>query len=212
MARLVETAPQVRLIVTSRARLNITAECTYEVPPMVFPTEPTEEVFEEFEAVELFVSYARRAQPNYELAAEFRPAVVRLCQLIGGVPLGLELAAAWMRLLSPAEIADEVATNLDFLETDAHDVADRHRSLRAVFDYSWDLLPEAERDAFVRLSVFRGGFTREFAREVSGASLRTLLSLVDKSLITRQPDGRFQIHEYLRQYGENRLAADPQRE
>jgi tetratricopeptide (TPR) repeat protein len=108
-------------------------------------------------------------------------------------------------MLTPGEIADEIEASLDFLETDLRDVPERQRSMRAVFDHSWNLLTGREQEVFQGLSVFRGGFTRQAAQEVTGASLRELRALVDKSLLGRDPGGRYGIHELLRQYAVGQL-------
>jgi tetratricopeptide (TPR) repeat protein len=124
---------------------------------------------------------------------------------VGGLPLGIEIASSWLRSLSCKEIAQEIEKGLDFLETSMRDVPERHRSLRAVFDYSWDLLGEVERGALRRLSVFVGGFSREAAEEVAGARLGLLTSLVDKSLLRRHMSGRYEMLDVLRQYVREKL-------
>ena len=211
---LLSHAPQVHILVTSRARLGLKAEVLYEIGQMAW--EATAENPTESEAVQLFLAYARRVQPNYELEEEELTAVQEIYHLVGGAPLGLELAAAWVRMLSPSEIAEELAEDRDMLETSVSDMPDRHRSLRAVFDYSWRLLPEKERQVFMRLSLFRGGFTRQAAKAVAGANLRLLMALADQSFIKRTPDGRYAVHELMRQFGaellsENRLLAQETR-
>ena len=131
--------------------------------------------------------------------------MVNICQTVEGMPLGVELAAAWVHLLSCQEIAAEIETNLDFLATSLHDVPARHRSLRAVFDHSWNHLSDGERSIYRRLTVFQGGFGREAAVQVSGASLLVLSALVEKSLVRRNASGRYEIHELLKQYGNEKL-------
>ncbi|NDJ52101.1 MAG: tetratricopeptide repeat protein [Chloroflexi bacterium] len=206
VTRILDEAPNVTLLVTSRTRLNLASECTFEVIGMDVPRHAQDEDFERYESVQLFISYARRAQPGYELAAEHRDAVVKISNLVAGMPLGLELAAAWVRVLDPNEIAEELSDSLDFLETTMRDVPERHRSMRAVFDYSWKLMTESERDVLMRLSVFRGGFTRDAAKHIASASLLDLMGLTDKSLLHREPDGRFRVHQQIRQYAEENLA------
>ena len=124
-----------------------------------------------------------------------RSQVIRICRLVEGMPLGIELAAAWTPVLPCAEIADEIGRGLDLLSTTAFDVPERHRSMRAVFDHSWRLLTSEQRDVLERLSVFSGGFTREAAAAVAGADLRALSDLIGKSLVRRVELGRFEIHE-----------------
>ncbi|MFW6098097.1 MAG: ATP-binding protein, partial [Chloroflexota bacterium] len=133
-------------------------------------------------------------------------------RLVQGMPLGVVLAARWAELLSMDEIAKEISRNLDFLDTTMQDLPPRQRSVRAVFDTSWRQLTPAVQEVFARLSVFRGGFTREAAREVTGADLHALLELVRKSFVTIAQRGRYEVHELLRQYGEEQLLASDQAE
>ena len=138
--------------------------------------------------------------------------LARICTLVAGLPLAIELAAAWVRALSLHEIADQIAQHLDFLANSMRDRPERHRSIRAVFDHAWQLLSDGERDAFRRLSVFRGSFRLQEASQVSGSSPAVLSALVDKSLLQRLPSGRYQLHELLRQYGREQLEQIPGKE
>jgi tetratricopeptide (TPR) repeat protein len=163
---------------------------------------------ESFDAVRLFLQGARRVNPAFSLEPEDREWTARICDLLEGSPLAIELASSWARVLSPSEIAREIERDLDFLQTTRVDVPERHRSMRAVFEYSWDMLEPREAGCFSALSVFRGGFRREAAQEVAGANLLCLASLVDKSLVHRHPDGRYEAHGLVRQYAAERLATD----
>ncbi|MBV9921805.1 MAG: hypothetical protein JOY78_13270, partial [Pseudonocardia sp.] len=131
--------------------------------------------------------------------------VARICQLVEGSPLALELAAAWVRTLSAREIAAEIQHNLNLLTTKHRDVAPRHRSLHAVFEQSWLLLGDNERRTFQQLSIFPGGFGREAAQTVAGVDIGHLDLLIDKSLIRRRAESWYEMHELLRQFGEARL-------
>ena len=126
-----------------------------------------------------------------------------------GVPLAIELAARWVRSASPAAIADRLAAGGELLETTAPDVEPRHRSIRSVIDWSWELLGDGERRALRRLSVLRAASTWTRPRAVAGAGLPLLAGLVDHSLVEVGEDGRYGMHELLRQYAGERLAADP---
>jgi tetratricopeptide (TPR) repeat protein len=161
-------------------------------------------------AVQLFRNHALAAWPGFALDAENEPAVARICRLVDGLPLALELAAAWVRHLSCREIADEIERNLGFLATTQKNVPARHRSLQAAFEHSWALLSGEERRAFARLAVFRGGCEREAALAVTQGPLPVLAALCDKSLLRRDPVGRYSIHELLRQYARGKLGTDPQ--
>jgi hypothetical protein len=136
--------------------------------------------------------------------------VINVCLLVEGAPLGIELAAAWLELLSPEEVHAEIIRSLDFLTTDLEGVPERQRSLRAVFESSWNYLDETERQAFQRMSVFQGSFSRDAAQQISGASLLTLLSLANKSWLEQTGEGRFQLHATLRGYANELLQADPE--
>jgi predicted ATPase len=125
------------------------------------------------------------------------------------MPLAIELAAAMTDVLDLPAIATEIERNLDVLSTDRQDVHARHRSVRAVFDSSWQTLTSAEQAVFARLSVIRGSFTREAAAQISQATLDDLASLVNKSLLRHRSSGRYEIHELMRQYAAEKLAATP---
>ena len=160
---------------------------------------------ESYPAVQLFVQRARQVQANFSLA-DNAEAVKTICQRVEGMPLGLELAASWLRAMSCEQIVAHIAGGLDFLTTPLRNIPERHRSLRAVFEQSWNLLSSAEKDALMRLAIFRGGFDLEAAVYVAGASLPLLAGLADKSLIRASPNGRCDLHELLRQYAADKLA------
>jgi predicted ATPase len=162
----------------------------------------------DYAAVRLFEDRARLIRPGFRSAAEDE-SVARVCHLVAGVPLAIELAARWMRSATPDVIADRLASGLDLLATSAPDVERRHQSLRSVIDGSWQLLTDDERRVLARLSVFRGGFTLDAAGVVAGATLPLLAGLVDHSLVNVAEDGRYAIHELLRQYVAEQLAGDP---
>ncbi|MBL8130670.1 MAG: protein kinase, partial [Anaerolineae bacterium] len=210
---LLRRAPKMRFIATSRVRLNLQEESLFRIEGLTFPEWDTPEDALEYAAVKLFMQGARRALPGFTLTADDLPFVSQICRLVEGMPLGLLLAAAWLDNLTLAEIAQEIRRGLDILATEARNVPERQRSMRAVFDYSWNLLQEDERLILMQLSVFRGGWTREAAQEVAGASLRHLTTLVSKSLVRRDAaSGRYAMHELLRQYLEARLTSDAEAE
>jgi len=202
VAEMLRSAPQVKVLVTSRTRLNLQVEHCLPIAGIDFPQDtPTEpQQARSSAAVRLFLGAAKRFRPGWAPSDLDLAGISRICRLVQGMPLGILLAASWMDVLNPAEIADEIAKGFGFLETDWADVPERQRSLRAVFDHTWDLLPSREREVLQVLSLFSGGFTREAAQRVSGASLRELKALADKSLLQYSPPGRYEIHDVLRQY------------
>jgi predicted ATPase/DNA-binding SARP family transcriptional activator len=199
-------APRLKLIVTSRERLHSQWEWIREIEGLDFPAEADDPAAEAYGAVQLFLGTARRLYPRFSFPDE-RPAVLRLCRLVDGMPLVIEMAAAWVRALSCAEIVREIEHNLDLLSTPLQHMPERHRNVRAVFEHSWKLLTDEERKVFRKLSVFPGGFRREAAEKVAGAPLSLLMSLVDKSFVRRHLSGRYEIHELLRQYATEKLGA-----
>jgi predicted ATPase/DNA-binding SARP family transcriptional activator len=214
LVTLLEAAPQMKVLVTSRARLNFKGEHLYPVKGMHLPS-PFEVIqdplaLQEFSAVQLFTQSARRIQPAFALTGQNASPVVDICRAVQGMPLGLELAASWLELLEPYAVLSEIRSSLDFLETSQRDVPDRQRSLRAVFDTSWKMLSPAERALFMQLSIFRGSFTRQAAQQIATAALPVLSGLISKSFLYSLPDGRYAIHELLRQYGYDELRRDSQ--
>jgi predicted ATPase/DNA-binding CsgD family transcriptional regulator len=203
LSALLADAPLLRLLITSRERLNLVEEWVFEVGGLTCPTH--EVVTEHYSAVELFVQRARRMKANFRLTATNRAAIGHICRLVGGMPLAIQLAANWVRVLSCDAIADELQHGLDLLETSMRNVESRHRTVRAAFMPTWERLTHDERAVFMRLSVFRGGFTREAALQVAGASLPILSVLIDKSLLRVDEHGRYDVHELLQQYGEEHL-------
>ena len=211
VGEILKACPTINIIATSREKLNQAGENVLILTSMDFPDWETPADALKYSAVKLFVQSARRSYPAYQLDDDDLVHVARICRMVQGLPLGIVLAAAWTAMLSADEIADEIARNADFLEGETDGLPDRHRSVRAVFDYSWQLLTETEREIFAQLSVFRGSFTRQAAQGITKAGLRTLMSLVNKSLITRSPDtGRYHMHVMLQQYAFEHLQSQPQ--
>jgi len=208
---LLRAAPHLKIMTTSRERLNLTGETIVALGGLDFPDVANVQAAMRYSAVQLFVQTAQRSSPGFALAEADLKHVARICRSVDGLPLGVMLAASWTDSLSVVEIADEITRSLDFLESELRDLPARHRSMRAVFDYSWALLGESERDIFIKLSIFKGGFTRDAAQAVTGASLRTLTTLQNKSLLRRNPDtGRYELHELVRQYAFEKLTANPE--
>jgi DNA-binding SARP family transcriptional activator/predicted ATPase/Tfp pilus assembly protein PilF len=217
LVEILRSAPGVKLLVTSRERLNLHEEWVYEVGGLTYPadglakgsTASQTEKPESYSAVQLFLQSARQAHRRFALSATNVSHVLRICQMMEGMPLGVELAAASVRAHSCAEIVAEIERNLDILATSLRNVPERHRSIRATLEHSWQLLTQEEKSLFARLSVFRGGFHREAAIAVALATPATLLALADKSLIRNTSSNRYDMHELLRQFADEKLQAHP---
>jgi len=206
---ILSAAPQVQVLASSRAKLNLMGETVFTIEGLTIG----DSTADKNSALQLFAQSARRMRPQFELDAKNLPVVKKVCLLVGGMPLAILLAAAWIDTLSVEEIAAEIETSLDMLETEKRDVPDRQRSVRAVIESSWNQVDASAQNLLKRLSVFRGGFTRAAAQEAAGASLRGLSQLVDKALLRRDPGtGRYSIHELLRQYGEEQLKRSEEEE
>ena len=213
LGQILQGTHQVKMIVTSRVQMHLQWEWLFEVQGLPLPEENNERALETNSAIQLFAQRARQTSQSFSLETEDAASIIRICRLVGGLPLAIELAASWVRMLSVHEIARELERSLDFLETQKLDVPQRHRSIKTVFDHSWKLLTENERELLMKLSVFQGGFTREAALDVTDASLFLLSSLVDKSLLrhSRNPD-RYDLHELIRTYAFAQLQKNPAEE
>ncbi len=206
VSEILESAPDVKVIVTSRHRLSQIGEVVFELSGMTTPDRDITKRALAYESIELFVHSAKRVHHDFELNPETLPYVIHICKLVEGLPLGIILAASWMNILSVSEIVSEIEQGIGILEANDSYLPERQRSIHAVMDYSWSQMTGIEQMVFMKLSIFRGGFTREAAQSITGANLQTLRSLLNKSLIRRNADnGRYEIHELLRQYAEERL-------
>jgi serine/threonine protein kinase/predicted ATPase len=202
---LLQASAHVRVVMTSRERLRLRGEVVFEVDNLPVPPPGTDAAtLETYASARLFLQSARRVVPDYQPDERDAATIGEILRVIQGLPLAIELAAAWLETLPLDEIASEITRSLDFLETDLRDVPQRHRSIRAVFEYSWALMTPEEQAVFSRLAVFRGGFERDAAEKVAGATLRLLTNLANKSLLQRDASGRYYVHKLLRQYAEQR--------
>ena len=209
--KVLHLAPEVRMLVTSRGRLNLREEWLLPLEGLPLPEQVIEAGSEGATAVDFFLQSVRRIRPNFSPTEEDLHAIYTICQLVGGSPLGIELAASWVNTLTPAEVVAEISDDFDFLTTSLRDLPARHQSVRSVFEYSWKLLKKDEKRVLARLSVFRGGFDRKAAHTVARAPLIILNSLIDKSLLQRSPtSGRYNLQELLRQFAAEKLAELPE--
>jgi predicted ATPase/DNA-binding SARP family transcriptional activator len=209
MRQILDRCPAIKLLVTSRQPLRLEAEWRLDLHGLDYATTDTP-TLEAHSATHLFVQAAQRVRPEFAITAQNTPPMRRLSQLVAGMPLALQLAATWLRVMSIEQIVAEVEQGLDLLTTRFHDIPERQRSVRAIFDATWALLDVDQQRALAALSVFRGGFTQEAAQAVVGTTPLPLATLVDRSLVIfRQnaPGARYELHELLRQYAAQHLAA-----
>jgi predicted ATPase/class 3 adenylate cyclase len=221
LEELLGAAPELRAMVTSRVALSLRGEQEYAVPPLRVPDPgqlPTDlAALGEFEAVRLFAERARAASSRFALTADNAPVVAEIAARLDGLPLAIELAATRTKVLTPAQILSRLERRLSTLTSGSTNLPERQRTLRAAIAWSHDLLEEAERRLFARLSVFGGGWTFESAEvvcdpaELGLDAVDGLTSLVDKSLVRRAepPDRppRFSMLETIREFGQEQLEA-----
>lgn len=214
VADLLRRAPGLTVLATSRARLNLPGEWVFTVEGLHCPAN-SPETPEACEAVQLFLESARRAAPDFTPTEADWPAINEICRLTEGMPLAIEMAAAWLQVFSCPEIVGEIKGDIDFLTTSLQGIPERHRSLRAVFDSSWEMLAPEEQQVFQKLAIFEGGFDRQAAAHIAGASPAMLAALSHKSLLRQDtangahPDSRHELHELLQRYAEEKLNALP---
>ncbi|KAB8141069.1 XRE family transcriptional regulator [Chloroflexia bacterium SDU3-3] len=224
LAAILREAPLAQLLITSRERLRQRDEWVIELTGLALPADERARSIERSAAVALFVERARQIKSDFKLSPANRRAVAQICRMLGGAPLGVELAASWAHVLSCDEIAAEIRHGADMESISDRSLPDRHRSLHAVIDHSWQLLGPDEQLVLLSLSLFRGGAGRDAIAAVLGpepgggerpqrALLPLLAALVDKSLLRRQSDAtgatRYDLHELVAQYASARLAGQP---
>ncbi|MCA9958003.1 MAG: tetratricopeptide repeat protein [Anaerolineales bacterium] len=203
LAKVLHVAPTVKLIVTSRVRLNLAEEWVFDLGGLPLPDPDNQQPLDTYAAVQLFQERTVQVCPTFAITPVNEADIRHICHLVEGLPLGLELAAAAMRAFTPAQIAAHIRQNLDFLDTRARWLPPRQRSMRAVFDYSWNLLTPPEQSALMHLAVFRGGFTAVAAAAIAPPA--NLDEFTQKSLLHQDENGRFHIHELIRQYACEKL-------
>lgn len=219
IAGLLEAAPDLKIMITSRVALNALGEYLFPIRELDYPDAATASLAEvrNLAAVRLFVQGAYQRRPDFALTDANVQAVSAICRHVQGVPLAILLCTSWVNTMSVADIAAQLirepsqtsGAGQDLLETDWQNVPARQRSMRAVFEHSWRLLTEREQRIFQALSVFRGGFTQAAAQAVAGATPKDLRGLVNASLLKRESTGRYTMHRLVQQYAESRLALDP---
>ena len=200
VADLLHSAPGVKILVTSRERLYLREEWLLPIAGLGVAEGAAGE------AGQLFLRAARQVLPGF-VANEHEDAIAAICRQVEGMPLALELAASWVRVMPCAEIARQITHNPELLASSVRNLPERHRSLRSLFDHSWRLLTPAEQHVLRCVSVFQGGWTLAEAAAVADATWPLLAALVDKSLVRMDQPGRFGLHELVQQYATGQLAA-----
>ncbi|MEM7538713.1 MAG: tetratricopeptide repeat protein, partial [Chloroflexota bacterium] len=215
ISQILRAAPHVKFLVTSRQPLKMQSEHLFFLSGMALPQTQIQQVSApsdllQFDAIRLFHQIAVRNHHAFELTAENQDAVCRFCTMAQGSPLAIVLGAAHMDFLTPSELLEECQGSLDVLETEWLDLPERQRSVRAVFEHSWQWLDDTLKQVFLNLMVFHDGFTHKAARQVTGASLSQLKRLHSQSMIQLTDQGRYEIHELLRQFSREKSTSGQQ--
>ncbi len=226
LSTLLQHTSGLRVLVASRERLKLREECVLHLKGLSYPIFSSRKIspqreqavrmnIPDFASVQFFLECARRVQGMVTIddyAMQDQVAIGRICELVHGLPLAIELATPWLSLCSPSEIWQAISENIDMLSVDRVDIPERHRSIRAVFEYSWRLLLERERTALANLAVFPGSFTADAAASIGEVPLQVLASLHDKSLvqsIKMKPSTRYMLHPLLQCFALEKLRCDP---
>lgn len=204
---MLSAAPRLTVLVTSRARLDLRAEQVIKLKGLPVPKKRAPDAAE-YSSVQLFYKRGQSTAEDFRLDSNTLPQVVRLCRMLKGLPLGIELASTWVNRLPLGEIVANLRRDIDFLSVTHQDVPKRHRRLRAIFESSWQLLSKTEQQTLAQLSIFRGDFSHAAAQAIMHVNLAELVSLVDKSLLHTSAPGRYVVHEMLRQFAAEKLAAE----
>ena len=202
---ILDSAPNVQLIATSRIRLHLSREAVYNLRGLSIPQNDRLEESNTSDAIDLLVRFAQRVKPDWAITDKNWHSIYELCRVTQGMPLAILLAVGWLDVYPLERIVEEIRRNVDFLETDLRDVPDRHRSMRAVFDWTWRLLTDAERDVLMKFSVFSNGCMLDAVEKITGATPAILKSLISKALIQRDTTGRYRTHPLQRQYNAEKL-------
>lgn len=202
--KLLTSTENLKFIVTSRESLNLAAEWLFDVDGLNYPNTKHEDLLS-FDAVTLFINSSKRVAPRLEFDDADLQLIAQICEQVQGLPLAIELAASWTRVMPVARIAKELSQGYDLLEASQTDLAQRHQNLKGILETTWAGLSEKKRQTLARFSVFQGGATLEAAEEVTGTHFSILLSLVNESLLRRIPPNRFDMHAVLKQFATEQL-------
>lgn len=206
--QILQQAPDVHILITSRERLNIQFEWLIQINGLPLPP-TTDSDLMAYGAIQLFMNRVQQVDPRFRLNNETKTAVFDICHTVMGLPLGIELAAASVRYYPVAQIATEIHHNNRFLTSSQRDIPDRHRSIEAVFDHSWRLLSAEEQRVLAALSAFQGTFSLDAAQTVAKCDNKILQILVDKSLLHQEGNGRFHLHDLIQKFGAEKLNQKP---
>ncbi|MFZ6030007.1 MAG: tetratricopeptide repeat protein [Chloroflexota bacterium] len=205
LSEVLQVAPGVKILATSRQRLDLRQESVFELSGLSCPDTAADMLRHPYAAVDLFASRAQGVCPHFFVDDENRDDVVSICRLVDGLPLAIELAASWTRALSCKEIAYQIKRDLGFLAVSWQDIPEKHRAMQDVLAQSWHILEQPDQSVLMKLAIFRAAVTLDAAQQVTGVSLRQLAFLVDRCLLQYDPVKGYKLHPLMRQYALQRL-------
>ncbi|MFV1949490.1 MAG: tetratricopeptide repeat protein [Anaerolineales bacterium] len=206
---LLNSAPNLRILVTSRHKLNVPSEWVLILEGMTTGESNTNHINDLPEALELFLHRVEQNNPGLVIRNDDMIPATMICELVEGLPLGIELAAGWTSVLSISEIASEISKTYEFLDGQP-ETNDKHQQIKAIFTSSWNLLDQSQQKTMAGLSVFQSGFSRHAAKQIIDATLTDLSTLQDKSMIRKNPQGKFEIHSVIHEFCREILLGSPQ--
>ncbi|MCA9980604.1 MAG: tetratricopeptide repeat protein, partial [Anaerolineales bacterium] len=209
LTNLLQSAPHLHLLLTSRVPLGTQAEWLLRLDGLPYPAPTSTANPHHYPAVQLFLQAAQRTQPQFQADETTLATIVHICQLVGGMPLALEIAASWLRLLTCAQIVAQIRHSLDFLQIEGGAWPARHRSMRLILEQAWSFLDPPEQKALAQLAHMAGSFNLEAAQAVAAISLPTLSRLRDQSWVQRLETGRYALHPLIHQFAAEQLTAQP---
>ncbi len=208
LEKIIQAAPLCKMLITTRERTKLIQEWVLDLGGLTYSEINGVEKGLDTDAVRLFLQCARQKLSDFSLESNIK-AVTRICEMVQGMPLALELAASWIRVMTPSEIADQISQSYHALTSDLRNLPERHQTIQAVFESSWQWMSTEEQSVMRNLAVFRAGFSLEAAKKVAGASLPILSGLMDKSLLNRDSRSvettRYEFHELIRQFAYDKL-------
>lgn len=202
--QILDQAPSVKILVTTRETLDLTREWVYRVAGLTVPRDAEQTNPQSYGAINLFIQRARQVDPTFSSTRDIE-SIVRICQLVGGMPLAIELVTSWLHLLSTAEILSEMERDRKILSSTYRDLPARHHNINDVLTQSWKLLSKDQQSAMLYMSVLRGGGSRQAMEDIAGVTLTMLMSLVNRALLSVSKEQRYDMHPLVRQYAEDLL-------
>ena len=205
-----QASSRLKIIVTSRQRLSLKTESCYDLEGLNYPSENITNSLEEYDAIKLFVNSAKRVAPKMLFSDTELLDAAAITRQLEGLPLALELAASWCRIMPVQRISQELSTSYELLKSEYIGVALKHKNMKAIWEQTWQNLSQKKRETLAKFTIFKGGASLKAVEEITNTHFTVLLSLVNESLLKRIPPNRFDMHELLKQFATDKLTTSLQ--